>query len=277
MGDGICILIIDAQNDFHSGGSLAVAGADNDSERIAKMISSHIRDIESVIVTLDTHNIEHIAHSNVWMDANGNEPPPFTQIYSHEIGDKWFAKTDYLNKYFKEYALALEKKGRFTLTIWPNHCIIGTEGHAIVKSISNAIDSWKDYDEGRKVEVIKKGMNNFTEMYSAIEAEVPVESDAQTTTNFALINKLKQFRKVLVCGQASSHCVNYTLRDLVKYWEPRDTSDLILLIDGMSPVYGFGEAADKFITDMKSAGVIVKNTSDAMDDIVVSRSKRLRI
>ena len=94
---------------------------------------SNIRNIRSIFVTLDTHNIEHIAHANVWINENGIEPPIFTQIHCDEIGKKWFAKTDYLNKYFKEYATALEKKGRFTLTIWPEHCIIGTKGHELGK------------------------------------------------------------------------------------------------------------------------------------------------
>lgn len=75
-------------------------------------------------------------------------------------------------------------------------------------------------------------MNNDTEMYSAIEAEVPVDSDPQTHTNKELVHLLKDAAKVLVCGQAMSHCVNYTTRDILRDWDPRNTSDIIILTDG---------------------------------------------
>ena len=38
---GACLLIIDPQADFHEGGSLAVAGATGDSERIAALLLRH--------------------------------------------------------------------------------------------------------------------------------------------------------------------------------------------------------------------------------------------
>ena len=38
--------------------------------------------------------------------------------------------------------------------------------------------------------------------------------------------------QVIIGGQALSHCVNYTTRDLLRYWTPRDPADLVLLIDG---------------------------------------------
>lgn len=75
-------------------------------------------------------------------------------------------------------------------------------------------------------------MNNYTEMYSAIEAEVPVPSDPQTQTNKTLVHLLKDSSKVVVCGQAMSHCVNYTTRDILRDWDPRNTSDIIILTDG---------------------------------------------
>lgn len=72
----------------------------------------------------------------------------------------------------------------------------------------------------------------MTEMYSAIEAEVPIPADPMTQTNFEFIADLKRAEKLIIGGQALSHCVNYTTRDLLRYWAPRDPADLILLIDG---------------------------------------------
>jgi hypothetical protein len=34
-----------------------------------------------------------------------------------------------------------------------------------------------------------------------------------------------------VCGQAMSHCVNYTTRDLIEHWD-KNMSSIVLLTDG---------------------------------------------
>ena len=53
----IILLIIDPQIDFHPGGSLAVAGANEDSERIATFIASNQQIISEIYVTLDSHHV----------------------------------------------------------------------------------------------------------------------------------------------------------------------------------------------------------------------------
>lgn len=40
------------------------------------------------------------------------------------------------------YVTALDKKKKFNLTIWPDHCLIGTEGHAVNKKIAQALAKW---------------------------------------------------------------------------------------------------------------------------------------
>jgi hypothetical protein len=37
--------------------------------------------------------------------------------------------------------------------------------------------------------------------------------------------------QLLVCGQAMSHCVNYTTRDLMEHWDKK-MSGIVLLTDG---------------------------------------------
>ena len=51
------LLIVDPQIDFHPGGSLAVAGANEDSARTASLILSNINDIDEIYVTMDSHNV----------------------------------------------------------------------------------------------------------------------------------------------------------------------------------------------------------------------------
>jgi hypothetical protein len=45
-----------------------------------------------------------------------------------------------------------------------------------------------------------QGQNDLTEMYSAIEAEVPIESDPLTQPNFEFVEDLKRADKVSFFG-----------------------------------------------------------------------------
>jgi nicotinamidase-related amidase len=60
-----------------------------------------------------------------------------------------------------------------------------------------------------------------------------------------------------------SHCVNYTLRDIVEHWPEEERGKITLLKDCSSSVPGFDSASDIFIGDMIEAGVNVE-TSDSV-------------
>lgn len=123
----LVLLIIDPQNDFHPGGSLGVPGAIEDSQRTADFIEKHINDIDEIYVSLDTHHKLHIAHGPFWKNAEGESPAPFTQITNKEICDGvWTPRLEKNLEWAKHYTHALEAKGRYTLIIWPEHCIVST-------------------------------------------------------------------------------------------------------------------------------------------------------
>ena len=46
-----------------------------------------------------------------------------------------------------------------------------------------------------------------------------------------LLAMLKISDRLIVCGQAMSHCVNFTLRDILKHWDG-DRARLMLLQNG---------------------------------------------
>ena len=100
------------------------------------LLSTYGERIGSIVITLDSHHREHIAHSNFWKSLDGNEPPPFTQILSTDIGIKWVPKDEFNLQHTLEYTKSLESKGRFTLIIWPDHCIIGSNGQAVGTKIN---------------------------------------------------------------------------------------------------------------------------------------------
>jgi len=201
------------------------------------------------------------------------EPDAFANIDCEMIRKEvWVPKDDSLYDYAIYYTSELEKKKRFIHTIWPPHCLIGTEGHSVEDEIAKACDFWTKVTL-RPVKYEYKGMNLLTENFSAIEAEVPINSDPTTQKNGELLKKLREKCKYLiVVGQARSHCVRYTVEHIVDDWlenvwkAPRDKEQvpkdqlpqIILPTDGSSCVAppdapkAFIGATEEFIKTMKS-------------------------
>ena len=141
------------------------------------------------------------------------------------------------------------------LTIWPNHCIIGTTGHAVVPLINEAVQKWAKA-KSKSVHYVTKGENLRTEMYSALSADVEDPEDIATAFNNKLMSKLRISDQVIICGQARSHVVKFTVLDILKYWVG-EKKRLCLLEDGCSSVQGFEKDGLKFLDDMKKKGLTV--------------------
>lgn len=263
MSDGICLLIIDPQNDFHEGGSLAVPGAQADAERVSQLIREKSESIQRIVITLDSHHKLHIAHGAFWKSGSGDSPPPFTMISKEDVeGGVWVPRNPEYLHYVVDYIDKLEASGKFKLVIWPEHCIVGSPGHCVVAPIHTAANEWS-FKKGKNIEYIRKGENNLTEMYSALAAEVPLDSDPSTQMNKGLRDSLlprEASQKLVICGQALSHCVNYTARDIIKDLDDKDTlSRIVLLENCSSAVPGFEGAATEFVSDCRGKGVTVEN------------------
>lgn len=259
----VTLLLIDQQVSFHPGGSLAIPTANEDAKRLSEFLKNATDEngksrIHNIVATMDSHHKLHIAHPSFWVDGSSgkNHPAPFTLISSEDIKNrKWVPRSDlndmekYVDEsifgsvptreggsfdlagYCKEYAKRLEDGGRFQLCIWPEHCIIGSPGHCLVPEILSAVDSWVEAS-AKSVTWIHKGQNLLTEMYSAIQAEVPV--DTSTSLNHNLIGLLRSSDKLIVCGQALSHCVNFTVRDIVKHCPIDERGKISILTDYIS-------------------------------------------
>lgn len=281
------LLLIDCQRDFHPGGSLAIPTADEDAIRIAALIRSRMSSINRIVATVDSHHKLHIAHPCFWTDPiTGLHPSPFTIITTADLeAGKWIPRQDIkidtigssggrlhapprlddndmspfdVMKYCIKYTHHLEAKKRFQLCIWPEHCLVGSTGHAIVDVIFQALNEWCQ-TTGGTVEYVFKGQTLWTEMYSALAAEVPVNDETSFNTQLmeSLITGTTQ---LLVTGQALSHCVNYTVRDIVDHWPKGQMSQITVLRDCMSSVPGFESAGEIFLADMEKAGVVVKSS-----------------
>lgn len=257
------LLVIDPQNDFCSPkGSLFVPGAVEDCERLAYFIQNNKTQIDSISVTLDSHSCYHVAHGVFWQDQNGNHPEPYTQItYNDFENGIWRPVDSSYNKKIENYLLSLESKGRYKLVIWPQHCIVGTSGSDIYPSVYKAINDWEMSHPCKNMGIIRKALNQCTEHYSAVQAEVPDPSDDSTKTNFTLIDILKEADRVYIAGEALSHCVANTVSDLAVYISP---DKMYLLRDCASSVVGFEAQGEDFLSQMKAKGMNIASSSDIL-------------
>lgn len=140
-------------------------GSDDDSRRICEFLKLKGADISDIFVTLDSHHKIHIAHAVCWRNADGHHPSPFTLISNKEIEDGVWLPTELsLLDHYKFYTKELEAKGRFKLIIWPDHCLIGTPGHAVYPPLNEALQEWAG-TKLNTINYIMKGSNCLTEMY----------------------------------------------------------------------------------------------------------------
>jgi len=112
------------------------------------------------------------------------------------------------------------------------------------------------------VDYVTKGSNVFTEHYSGVQADVPDPEDPTTHLNTSLIQTLENADIIVFSGQASTHCVANTIRDIVKNFGEDTLKKCVLLEDAMSPVPGFEHLADDFFREMKDKGMKMTKTTD---------------
>lgn len=252
------LLVIDPQNDFcdPEGGALYVPGAEADMARLAALIDRLGGAIDAIHVTLDSHHPIDIAHPVFWRDTEGNPPAPFTGIAPDAVrSGEWTTRRPEDRGRALAYLDALAKGGRYPHTIWPTHCLIGSRGHNVEPTLFAALARW-EIARHAVVDYVMKGKNPWTEHFSAIRAEVIDPDDPHTQPNTALIEALRGADRVLVAGEAGSHCVANTVRDLADVLGDRAGIErLVLLEDTISPVPGFEGFQKDFVADLTARGM----------------------
>lgn len=261
MTKNIQLLVIDPQNDFcDPGGNLAVPGAEADMDRLALLVH-RLRDrLTDVHVTLDSHRRVDISHPLWFRDSDGGHPAPFTAIQAADLrSGRWTTTHPGAWDRTIAYLEALEAGGRYPHVVWPEHCLIGTGGHAVHPLLMEALAEWES--RFALVDFVTKGSNPWTEHFSAVQAEVPDPADPSTQINAALVTTLEEADIVLLAGEASSHCLANTVRDIAaNFSDPAWVRKLVLLEDATSPVPGFESYAADFLRDMTALGMTTTTT-----------------
>lgn len=286
----ICFLGIDVQNTFCTPEfELFVAGASgtaavDDNVRLTEFLYRNLPSLTALAFTLDTHDSHQIFHASFWVDADGNHPEPYTLISHADVqsgrwrvnpalGGRSLGLTNgpdagWLHEYALHYTAALESKGRYQLTIWPYHAMRGGIGHALVSAVEEAA-FFHSIARSAQIRFESKGAHPLTENYSACSAEVEQDhgGTALSERNSALIDWLGTFAAVIIAGQAMSHCVAWTIADLLRA-DPAIAPRLYVLEDCTSPIVAPGldyrETTAATFADFASKGVHLVRSTDPL-------------
>ena len=287
----ICLLLIDVQNTFCIPDfELFVAGrsgtgAVDDNVRLCEFMYRHLGYFTAVVPTMDTHTAMQVFHAEFWVNDAGDNPPPMTMIHADDVEQgKWrvnpaiapnLSESDleFLQAYALHYAKRLDQDGKFPLTIWPYHAILGGIGHALVSAVEEACFFY-NMARSSQTQLQMKGDNPLTENYSALCPEVLQDQNGNPIAqkNTALINTLLSYDAVVVAGQAKSHCVAWTLEDLldeIKARDPKLAQNIYLLEDCTSPVVipdsvDFTDSANETFQRFADAGMHLVKSTDKM-------------
>ena len=179
----ICLVAVDVQNTFCVPGyELYVQGAERDNARLCEFLYRNLGTITAIIPTLDSHRATQIFHP-VWLiDEEGRHPDPYTLITAEDARTgRWRINPpavestgidpEYAQQQLVDYTRKLEESGKYTLTIWPYHAMLGGVGHALVSSVEEAI-FFHTIARSSQPAFQVKGDNPLTEHYSMFGPEI---------------------------------------------------------------------------------------------------------
>jgi nicotinamidase-related amidase len=286
----ICLVAIDVQNTFCIPdfelfvGGRSGTGAVEDNVRLCEFIYRNLGVITEIAPTMDTHTATQIFHSLFWVDEAGNHPPAMTMISLEDVVEgRWhtnpaIASTlgitpEKLQAYGLHYVQKLDQEGQYPLTIWPYHSMLGGIGHALVSAIEEAC-FFHNIARQSQTHFELKGSNPLTENYSVLQPEVLVDQDNQAiaTQNTSFLQKLLAFDKVIIAGQAKSHCVAWTIENLlteIQAIDPQLAQKIYLLEDCTSPVVvpniiDFTDTANATFQRFAQAGMHLIQSTEAI-------------
>jgi nicotinamidase-related amidase len=285
----VCLLAVDVQNTFcipdfelfvrgRSG-----MGAVDDNRRLCNFLYRNLARITQIFPSLDTHHAMQVFHAIWLVDEEGNHPAPYTLVSADDVATgRWRANpavaealgidAGYAQRHLAHYTRRLAEGGKYDLTIWPYHAMLGGIGHALVSAVEEAV-FFHGVARHSRPEFQVKGDNPLTEHYSMLGPEVTdgPDGDRLAAKNTELIAKLLAFDAVIVAGQAKSHCVAWTIDDLLGDADIRErlAPRTYLLEDCTSAVVvpgvvDYTDEADAAFERFAAAGMHVVRSTDPL-------------
>lgn len=253
----IALFAVDVQNTFCLPDfELYVAGrsgtgAVDDTRRLVEFIYHNLGVISHISATMDTHQAMQIFHSIFLVNEKGEHPDPLTIVsaddirtgrwkFNRAIAESLNIDPEYGQRHLQHYVDELAKRKKYELTIWPYHSMLGGIGHALVSAFEDALFFYT-IARYSQPEFIIKARNPLTEHYSALGPEILTGPDGKQIgeKNDEILKKLQDVDAVIIAGQAKSHCVAWTVEDLLADIQKVDENlaeKVYLLEDCSSPV-----------------------------------------
>jgi len=244
----VLFLGIDIQQDFMDNGALGVPGAKQDVLRVTKFIYNNMDKISNIAVSLDTHLPHQIFHPCWWIDENGNHPAPYTIITLADLdAGRWRAVIN--PQASREYVKHLEQDAKKALCIWTYHCLQGTSGAALENQFANMV-YFHSVAKKAVMQRLVKGQDPLSEMYGIIKPEY----DTKGYINLDFLNKLESYDRILIAGEAKSHCVLESIHQILEYYEirPEITKKVYILEDCMSSIPGYEDMTEQTFQTFRS-------------------------
>ncbi|MDX6438733.1 MAG: hypothetical protein QOF45_1316 [Gaiellaceae bacterium] len=288
----VALVVVDVQNTFCTPGfELFVAGpsgtgALDDSRRLCEFVYRNLHQLTQIVPTLDTHQALQIFHPVLLVDADGRHPQPFTTVTAEDVeAGRWRISPpaaeglgldpDYADDHLSYYTRTLEEGGKYSLTVWPFHAMLGGVGYALVSAVEEAL-FFHSIARYAPLDFQPKGDNPLTEHYSMLgpEVEFDLEGEPLGRRNQPLIERLLQYDAVVIAGQAKSHCVAWTIEDLLSDPNVQERGleeKVYLLEDCTSPVVvpgavDFTARGDEAFARFAAAGAHIVRSATPMAD-----------
>jgi nicotinamidase-related amidase len=288
----ILLIAVDMQNTFCGPefelfvGGRSGRGAVDDVRRLCEFIYRNLGRLTAIAATMDTHRAMQIFHPIYWIDEQGLHPAPYTLISADDvIAGRWRVNPevasslkngdiDWLRREAEHYVRALARSGgRYDLTIWPYHAMLGGIGNALVSSLEEAI-FFHTVARSSQASFQVKGDNPFTENYSVLRPEVLEGPDGEPIAhlNERFIRELLDYDVIVLAGEAKSHCLAWTIDDLlseIARQDPALVRKVYILEDCASPVVvpgviDYTEQADGAFRRFAEAGMRVVRSTESM-------------
>ena len=286
----VVLLAVDVQNTFCIPefelfvGGRSGTGAVDDNRRLCDFVYRNLAAITRIVPTMDTHQAAQIFHAIFLIDDAGRHPAPFTLVKVEDVATgRWRfnpaiatelgidAETG--QRHLERYVARLAETGKYDLTVWPYHAMLGGIGHALVSAFEEAV-FFHAVARASPPDVHVKGGHPLTEHYSVLRPEVNTGADGAPLVPDSgfILDHLATGAAMIVVGQAKSHCVAWTIADLIEDARRRDPAlvgRIYVLEDCMSSVVipgtvDYTDVADAAFREFREAGAHIVRSTEPM-------------
>jgi nicotinamidase-related amidase len=249
--------------------------------------------ITQIYPTLDTHQAAQIFHAMFFIGRDGQHPGPMTTIsvqdieqgvwrFNNAVAPSLGLDPLYAQAHLLHYTRTLERTGRYALTVWPYHAMLGSIGHALVPAFEEAM-FFHGAARHSQPHFEVKGDETLTEHYSAFGPEVLTGPDGAPigAMNMELVHELMAYDAVIIAGEAKSHCVAWSIQNLLDGLTGIDAAlarKVYLLEDCTSPVVvpgvvDYTDAADAAFERFAKAGMHLVQSTEPITNWLPIKTK----